>query len=395
MKPLEGITIIELSTMITASLAAMMAAEQGARVVKVEPLDQGDPMRYIGSAKGGDSGLFANCNRGKESISLDLKHPDGVRVLQALARSADVLISNYRPGVLDRLGLGSEALRAANPQLVYVAISGFGTEGPMAAAPAYDPIVQAYAGLAAVQGLETPAFIRNLVCDKITAYTACQAMTAALFQRERSGSGQHVDLSMLDAALFFVFPDGFMNHTLLDDDVVQQPLLADLLYDLTLTRDGAITLSAATARQREGVLRALGREDLGADPRFATMEALVANLEAYREALAASFATMDTDPLLARLQAEDVPCAKCLSRDEVLAHPQVQANQSVDTADHPRMGTLRRARMPARFEGVQLEPAGHSPGHGEHTRQVLEWLGYTEEEIREMAEGGVIASGMG
>jgi crotonobetainyl-CoA:carnitine CoA-transferase CaiB-like acyl-CoA transferase len=196
---------------------------------------------------------------------------------------------------------------------------------------------------------------------------------------------------MLDSALFFVFPDGFMNHTLLDEDVVQQPLLADLIYELSLTRDGAITLSAATPRQRAGVLRALGREDLGADPRFATMEALVANLQAYRDELAASFAAMDTDPLLARLQMEDVPCAKCLSRDEVLAHPQVQASRSVDTAVHPRLGTLRRARMPARFQGEQLEPAAHSPGHGEHTRQVLEGLGYTEEEISQMAGGGVIA----
>ncbi|MFX3658281.1 MAG: CaiB/BaiF CoA transferase family protein [bacterium] len=391
MRPLEGTTIIELSTMITASLAAMMAAEQGARVIKVEPLDQGDPMRYIGSAKGGDSGLFANCNRGKESVSLDLKQPDGVRVLQDLARGADVLISNYRPGVLDRLGLGSETLRAANPRLVYVAISGFGTDGPMAAAPAYDPVVQAQAGVAAVQGMETPAFIRNLVCDKITAYTACQAMTAALFQRERTGSGQHVDLSMLDSALFFVFPDGFMNHTLLDDDVLQQPLLADLIYELSLTRDGAITLSAATPKQRDGVLRALGREDLSADPRFATLEALVANLPAYREELAAAFAAMDTDPLLERLQAEDVPCAKCLSRDEVLEHPQVHANRSVDTTVHPRLGTMRRARLPARFHGAQLEPAGHSPAHGEHTRQVLEQLGYTPAQIQRLAGARVIA----
>ncbi len=391
MRPLEGVTIVEMSTMITASLAAMMAAEQGARVVKVEPLDQGDPMRYIGSAKGGDSGLFANCNRGKESISLDLKHPDGVAVVQRLAQQADVLISNYRPGVLDRLGLGSESLRAANPRLVYVAITGFGVEGPMRGAPAYDPVVQAQAGIAAVQGPDTPEFIRNLVCDKITAYTACQALTAALFQRERTGEGQHVDLSMLDASLFFVFPDGFMNHTLLDDDVAQQPLLADLIYEMTLTRDGAITMSAATPKQRDGVLRALGREDLGSDPRFATLEALVVNLPAYREELASAFATMETDALLERLQAEDVPCAKCLSRDEVLTHPQVLANQTVDTAVHPRMGTMRRVRLPARFHASQLEPSAHSPAHGEHTRQVLEGLGYTASQIQQLAGTRVIA----
>lgn len=391
MKPLEGITIVELSTMITASLAAMMAAEQGARVIKVEPLDQGDPMRYIGSAKGGDSGLFANCNRGKESIGVDLKHPDGAAVVQRLAAGADVLISNYRPGVLERLGLGSESLRAANPRLIYVAITGFGTDGPMKRAPAYDPVVQAYAGIAAVQGTEGPAFIRNLVCDKITAYTACQALTAALFQRERTGEGQHVDLSMLDAALFFVFPDGFMNHTLLDADVAQQPLLADLIYEMTETRDGAITISAGTADQRAGVLRALGREDLASDPRFATLESLLANFEAYREELRASFAAVETDAILERLAEQDVPCAKCLSREEVLAHPQVVANNTVDHAEHPRMGKVRRVRLPARFHGSQLEPAGHAPAHGEHTRQVLEGLGYSAGDIQRLAGARVVA----
>ncbi len=390
MRPLEGITIVELSTMITASLAAMMAAEQGATVIKVEPLDQGDPMRYIGSGKGGDSGLFANCNRGKRAVSVDLKQPQGAEVVRRLATDGDVLISNYRPGVLERLGLGSTALRDANPRLVYVAISGFGTDGPMASAPAYDPVIQAQAGIAAVQGTDQPAFVRSLVCDKITAYTACQALTAALFERERTGSGQHVDLSMMDASLFFMFPDGFMNDTLLDDDVAHQPLLADLLYELTATKDGAITISAGTSDQRAGVLRALGREDLAADPRFATMEALVANIDAYREALRAAFAAQETDAILARLRAEDVPCAKCLSREEVLAHPQLAANGSIDTAVHPRMGTLRRVRLPARFHGERLDPAGHSPAHGEHTREVLRELGYSDADIQRLAGGRVV-----
>jgi crotonobetainyl-CoA:carnitine CoA-transferase CaiB-like acyl-CoA transferase len=390
-RPLEGITIVELSTMITASLAAMMAAEQGARVIKVEPLDQGDPMRYIGSAKGGDSGLFANCNRGKSSVSLDLKQPQGAEIVRRMAVDADVLISNYRPGVLERLGLGSESLRDANPRLVYVAITGFGTAGPMTAAPAYDPVIQAQAGIAAVQGADTPAFVRSLVCDKITAYTACQALTAALFQRERTGAGQHIDLSMMDASLFFMFPDGFMNHTLLDDDVAQQPLLADLIYELTETRDGAITISAGTARQREGVLRALGREDMAADPRFATMEALVANIDAYREELRSAFAAVASDAVLERLRTEDVPCAKCLSREEALTHPQFEANDSVDVVVDPRMGTMRRVRLPARFGGERLEAGAPCPAHGEHTREVLAGLGYSDGEIQRLAGARVVA----
>ncbi len=186
MKPLEDVTVLEFSTMITASFAAMMMAEQGARVIKVEPTDVGDPMRYIGTAKGGISALFANCNRGKESIGINLKEAAGQSLIHRLVEEADVVIHNFRPGVMDKLNLGSEKLRALNPRLVYVAISGFGKDGPLANSPAYDPVIQAHAGIAASQGKEAPAFVRNLICDKITAYTACQAVTAALLVRRRT-----------------------------------------------------------------------------------------------------------------------------------------------------------------------------------------------------------------
>ena len=259
MKPLEGITILEFSTMITASFAAMQLGEQGARVIKVEPLNVGDPMRYIGEEKGGISSLFANCNRGKQAIRVDIKQEAGQSLIREMIKDVDVVIHNFRPGVMDKLGLGSEVLRGINPRLIYTAISGFGRQGPLANAPAYDPIIQASAGITAVQGREEPQFIRSLVCDKITAYTACQAVTSALFMRERTGEGQHIDLSMIDAGLFFIYPDGFQNHTLLDDDVAPQPLLIDLLYELTQTSDGAVTISAGTADQQMRSLIAMGQ----------------------------------------------------------------------------------------------------------------------------------------
>ena len=182
MKPLEGIKVIEFSTMITASFAAMMMAEQGASVTKVEPIELGDPMRFLGSNKGGISALFANFNRGKKSLRLDIKEEKGKEVIRKLVKDADVILCNFRPGIMDKLGLGSEALRKDNPRLIYAAITGFGTEGPEKNRPAYDPIIQAQAGFAAVQGQgkEGPVLVRNLVCDQITAYTACQAVTAAL-----------------------------------------------------------------------------------------------------------------------------------------------------------------------------------------------------------------------
>jgi crotonobetainyl-CoA:carnitine CoA-transferase CaiB-like acyl-CoA transferase len=392
MKPLEGIKVLEFSTMITASFAAMMLAEQGAEVVKVEPIELGDPMRFLGSSKGGISALFANCNRGKRSLRLDIKTEAGKNVVKQLIKDADVLLCNFRPGVMDNLGLGSDALRAINPRLIYTAVSGFGTEGPERDTPAYDPVIQAQAGFAAVQGQgkEGPEFVRNLTCDKVTAYTACQAVTAALYLRERTGEGQHIDISMMDAGLYFLFPDGFMHQTLLDEDVEHAVPLSEIIYDLTVTKDGGITMSAATEAQRVGMLSAVDQLHLFADERFNSMEKLIANVGEFREVLKDAFASFETDDILERLKKHDVPAAKCLSYAEVLEHPQYAANDSIDVFDHPIMGNMRRVKAPAKFQGERLEPGSRSPAHGEHTCEVLAELGHSEEAVQSMLDQKVV-----
>ena len=312
MKPMEGVKILEFSTMITASFAAMMLGEQGASVIKVEPVELGDPMRYLGSQKGGISSLFANCNRGKRSLRLELKSDEGRRVIEELAADADIVLTNFRPGVMDGLGVGSEALRKINPRLIYVGVTGFGTEGPDRDKPAYDPIIQAQVGFAASQGMEQPEFVRNLVCDKITAYTVFQAATAALYTREKTGEGQHIDLSMMDAGLFFLFPDGFMHQTLLDDDADHAPPLSELLYEMAETADGRITISAANEAQQVGLLTALDQLHLFADERFNSMEKIVANIDEMRELMREAMLQFETEDLLAKLAANDVPAAKAL-----------------------------------------------------------------------------------
>ncbi len=393
MKPLEGIKVIEFSTMITASFAAMMLAEQGAEIIKVEPIELGDPMRFLGSSKGGISALFANCNRGKKSLRLDIKQDAGKDVIKALIKDTDVLLCNFRPGVMDGLGLGSEVLRGINPRLIYAAVSGFGTEGPERDTPAYDPVIQAQAGFAAVQGQgrEEPDFVRNLTCDKVTAYTACQAVTAALFHRERTGDGQHIDLSMMDAGLYFLFPDGFMHRTLLDDDAEQTVPLSEIIYDLTVTKDGGITMSAATEAQRVGMLSAVDQLHLFADERFNSMEKLVANIDEFRSLVSDAFAAFNTEEILQRLKDNDVPAAKCLSYEEVLAHPQYEANDSLEVDAHPVLGMMRRVKPPARFAGDRLQPASRSPAHGEHTREVLLSLGHSREAVDAMIEAKLAA----
>ena len=246
--------MVELSTMVTCSLAAMTLRSQGARVIKVEPVRIGDPMRMLGSQKAGTSALFHNCNRGKRSLAINLKHEAGVEAVRRLATRADVLLNNYRPGVMDQLGLGSDALRELNPGLINVAVTGFGTRGPLHDRPAYDHVIQGIAGITGLQGGDDEfEFVRMLMCDKVTAYTTAQAVTAALLARHSTGEGQHIDISMLHACLAFMWPDGMMHRTLHDDDVLHMPPISES-YQTIQARDGAIAASILQDKHWQAVL---------------------------------------------------------------------------------------------------------------------------------------------
>jgi crotonobetainyl-CoA:carnitine CoA-transferase CaiB-like acyl-CoA transferase len=349
------------------------------------------PMRFIGARKGDISSLFAGCNRGKESIAINLKSETGQALIHQMIPQVDVVIHNFRPGTMETLNLGSDALHALNPRLVYMAISGFGTEGPLRRAPAYDPIIQAHSGMTASQGSdEAPAFMRSLLCDKITAYTACQAVTSALFARERSGEGQLIDLSMLDASLFFMFPDGFQNDALLDEDQVAGGLLIDMLYDLTLTKDGGITVAAANQDMQGRMLKAIGLLSLLEDERFNTMKVLIKNLAAFRDLVAQKCIGYTSDELIALLREAEVPCAKCLTREEVLSQAQLSANDSIEIIDHPLLGKLRIVKSPPKFGGERLPPSRPTPSHGEHTDDVLSTMTDSRDHIMQLRADAVI-----
>jgi crotonobetainyl-CoA:carnitine CoA-transferase CaiB-like acyl-CoA transferase len=391
MKPLESVTILEFSTMITASLASMMMAEQGARVIKVEPMEMGDPMRYIGARKADISALFANCNRGKESLRIDLKSAEGVETIKAMIPAVDVVIHNFRPGVMDKLGLGSECLRSINPKLIYTAISGFGTKGPLSGAPAYDPMIQAHAGVAAAQGRgDQPAFMRTLLCDKITGYTACQAVTSALFMRERVGEGQHLDLSMIDSGLFFIFLDGFQNDTLLSDDHERGPMLIDILYDPWLCSDGSVIISLGSYEIQRRFLTAIDMSQLLEDPRFDSFENQIRNIRELKALVAPRCASLTCDDMVDRLRLADVPCAKVMTREEVLSQEQLAANGTVEIYDHPVAGLSRRVLSPPLFGGERLEPGSGAPTHGQHTDSVLQSFGLSGERVQYLRNKAVI-----
>ena len=342
--PLDGFRIVDVTAMLTGPMATMLLADQGAEVIKVEPPGVGDVVRYLGTAKGGISAFFSGCNRGKRSLALNLREERGREILLKLVKQADVFVQNFRPGVVERLGIDEDALRAVRPDLVYVSMNAFGTVGPYAAKPAFDHILQGLTGAALQQGAgdggTRPQFVRNAFCDKVTGYTAAQGITAALLARERGAGGQHLRLSMLDAALAFLWPDMMTNQTLLDEDVTPLPALAES-YRFIETADGYIAIAAVTDAQWYGLFRAVERPDLAEDPRFATIAARMSHIPALLEELGDGKVELSTEALLTRLEAEDVPCGPILSLDEVADHPQVRANESLVERRVPLQGRLR------------------------------------------------------
>src|SRR5499433_723051 len=246
--PLHGFRVIDLTSNVAGPLATMILGDQGADVIKVEAPDGGDATRGGADRRGGFSASFLNNNRNKRSIVLDLKTAGGRTALLRLAANADVFVQNFRPGVADRLGVGEEPVRAVSPKIVYVSISGFGEKGPYAEKPAYDPVIQGFTGLATVQAGSDearPRLLRTILPDKLTAITASQAITAALLVRERTGEGQHVRLSMLEAVLAFMWSSDMGGQTFVGEEPERQEAASafDLIYD---TADGYITAAVVT-----------------------------------------------------------------------------------------------------------------------------------------------------
>ncbi len=392
-QPLAGIEVVELSTMVTCSLAAMTLRAQGARVIKVEPVRTGDPMRMLGSQKSGISALFHNCNRGKRSLAINLKHEVGVEAVRRLAARADVLLNNYRPGVMAQLGLASATLRQTNPRLINVAVTGFGNRGPLHDRPAYDHVIQGIAGITGLQGGgDSYAFVRMLMCDKVTAYTTAQAVTAALLARHSTGEGQHIDISMLHACLAFMWPDGMMHRTLHDDDVLQMPPISES-YQTIKARDGAVAASILQDSHWEAVIALIGRDELRTDPRFTTLASRFLNLEAFSAVLRDGMQHLSVEDIMTAFEAADIPSAPCESRDSVTENVQVQALDILETYVTENLGKLTSPAPPVQFAGAATSLAEPSPCLGEHSREIMAELGFTTGQVDDLLAAGKLGIG--
>ena len=369
-KPLDGIKVIEISTIITASLSAMMLADQGAEVVKIEQTGFGDPLRYLGTQKGGVSAIFANVNRGKSSLELDLKKDADLNSAKKLICEADVLINNFRPGVMEALGLSKAECKKINKNLIYVAITGFGKEGPYSSSPAYDHVVQAMSGATAIQSDgDKPQYMKTLLCDKITAYTATQSICSALYKREKTGEASSIDLSMLDSSMFFLWPDGMMNHTLLDNDVeILAPLTA--AYNMYECKDGSISIAAMLDKHWHGIFKSVDKPELIDDQRFSSAAERSKNFIELLE-LVSLFKNYTVEEMFERLSDNDVPCSTNLSLEQAITNQQVEDNYLVKEKITETQGKLRMIRYPAIFDEEKFINDKPAPKLGEDNKKLL------------------------
>jgi crotonobetainyl-CoA:carnitine CoA-transferase CaiB-like acyl-CoA transferase len=388
--PLKGVSVLDLTSVVSGPFATMFLADQGAEVLKIEPITGDSTRRSRASIdrKGEFTALFISSNRGKRSLSIDIKSDAGREVLAKLVAKADVLVQNFRPGTMGRLGLGVDELRRRHPRLIYVSISGVGDTGPYVTKRVYDPIIQGLSGFADIQSqpvTNRPQMIRTIVCDKTTAMMTAQAVAAALYAREKTGQGDHIQVAMLDTMISYLWPEGMMQFTVVGAETTaadpnDRP---DLVFK---TSDGYITCGTISDSEWQGFCRATGDPELAKDERFATPGARSVNAAARINRMQEYIGQHSTAEWLERLDAADVPCAPILRRSEIIHNEQVVARGLITEIDQPTVGKVRQPKPAARFELNEAAIAGPAPRIGEHSRDVLVELGYDAGAINKMIE---------
>jgi formyl-CoA transferase len=389
--PLEGVRVVDCSAIIAGPVATAFLATYGADVVKLEPLE-GDALRGYPSTLPGLSRYFLGINRGKRSLALDLKHPDGLAVARRLARAADVFVESFRPGVAARLGLDDATLRADNAGLIYCSVSAFGQTGPLADRPGLDPVVQCYGGLAWEQGLAdggAPELVRGSLVDYYTGSLAVSGILLALITRSRTGAGQRIETSLLDGVLAMQAGRVFWAEAEEPPEAVRD-LLGDRVSRIYPTREGHLYLYVELPKFWTGLCRTLGLEAWLDDSRFGTMVGRHTHKAELIRAITERLAARTAADWETRFTEADVPCTRLRAVAELLVDPQALANGTLATVAHPTLGPVRQLGVPVRLAGTPGGPPGPPPAISEHADAILADAGVPAPEIARLRQAGVV-----
>ncbi|MDI1265949.1 MAG: CoA transferase [bacterium] len=393
MGPLEGIKVIDMTTVLMGPYATQTLGDYGADIIKVESFD-GDVTRQIGPTRHPSMGpVFLNTNRNKRSICLDLKKPAGRDAVLRLIKSADVLVYNVRPQAMARLNLGYDVVAAINPSLIYAGVFGFGQDGPYAAKPAYDDLIQGATALPALMAQTAdgvPRYVPNALVDRIVGLTAVGAICASLVDRQRTGRGQRVDIPMFETMAGFVMGDhmgGLTYDPPLDKGGYARHLSPDRRpYK---TSDGYICVIVYNDKQWQNFFDATGRDDLRADPKFATFAGRASNIDVVYAELARILETKTTAEWSAILEKADVPVMPMHDLETLLSDPHIVATNFFPVTDHPTEGRIRNMRASARFSETPVETKRLAPRLSEHSAEILGEAGFSADEIAALVRDGV------
>lgn len=392
--PLDRLTVLDLTRVLSGPYCTMLLADMGARVVKVEQPGRGDDTRAWGPPfVGSESAYFLSINRNKQSLTLDIKDDEGRQILHDLIRGADVLVENFRPGTMRRLGFDYAALASVHPRLVYCSISGFGQDGPRRDQPGYDAVIQAEGGLMSVTGDPGgPAYrVGVAIADLVAGLLAAQGIGLALFARERTGAGQHVDISMLDGVVSLL---SYHASTYLTTGATSRRVgnghLTIAPYDTFPAADGDFFLAVGNDDQFGRFCRVTGLQELLADARYASNPARVVNASALRARLTDVLATRTRGEWIEVLTAAGVPCGAVREVPEVMSDPQVSARRMIEAVEHAALGPMKVLGVPLKLSGTPGSVRTAPPTLGQHTDSILSELGRSPETIASLRARGVI-----
>ena len=389
---LKGVRVIDLTSMISGPSATMILGDQEAEIIKIENTSVGDYTRIVSTQRAGVSAAYLNNNRNKKSVCVDLKTDDGKKILKELIKTADVVVQNFRPGVMDRLGFGYSDVATIRPSIIYVSISGFGFTGPYKNKPVYDPLIQALSGLATIQAgsdEDRPRLVRTILPDKLTGITTAQAITAALFHKVKSGEGQEIKISMLDTVVSFLWGSDMGGHTFVGDELEKETAQSfiDLIYE---TKEGFISVAVQSDKEWFNLCDAFNKKEWLSDPRFLTAELRHENINKRLELIQKELKKKTSEEWLKLLTAKDVPCAPVLTRKEMINNEQVIANDIIKIYEHPSAGKIRQSKLAASFSVTNKDKILSAPSHGQDTHSVLLGVGFTEAEINNFLSNNVI-----